>query len=297
MFSILLLDDNEKRIRQFSDSFNQHADIRLYIASSDSILKSFLLEEEFDLILADARCQFLDVLTMIPSVYDHVKLQNIPYLLCSIEKDIQIIEKAYQLGIHEYIVVPTSLNELLLRIRFHIKQSHKLKASLNKNERLASVITTDPLTKISNRMHLQTILRQALKEYPRYKKYFSLIYMRISDMPKINSIFGFTDGDKLLYDTAQFVSATIRKSDIVTRWGGGDFIIFAPNTRARDAQELTKKIDVKIKEKALLSSFNVRYSYGISEVKDGDDINIIFKRVQKALENSMANHMTNYVVI
>jgi diguanylate cyclase (GGDEF)-like protein len=170
-----------------------------------------------------------------------------------------------------------------------------LKNCLGQKERLAIVLATDQLTKVSNRMHLQTLLRQAIREHKRYQSDFSIIYFQIHDMPKINKMFGFSKGDRLLRDIAQFVSQQIRKCDVIARWGGGDFIILAPKTKADDAQVLAAKLNKALKQKTFLDSFKISINFGVTGVSKEDDVNTIIERARKALQLSFNDTTRNII--
>ena len=174
-------------------------------------------------------------------------------------------------------------------MRSHILSYQTLKKCLIQNERLAIIVATDSLTKVSNRMHLQTILFQSVKEQKRYDRIFSIIYFQITDIQKINAIYGFSKGDKLLKDVAQSVLKSLRHSDIIARWSGSDFIIFLPKSTILDADALVKKLNGHLLKEEFLKAFNTRLIYGITQVRKDDTMYSLVERANKALLHSIQN--------
>lgn len=288
-YNVVLLNDVENSLTDLVSFFNTLSDIHLEIIPSIEGFHDFTEKKTVHLILANAQCRTLDPLSICQNVRASSPLRFLPFLYLNKAKDLKSIEIAYKLGANECISTPLNFNELSLRVHNHIRQYTTLKKCLLQNEKLASIITTDSLTKVSNRMHLQTILSQAIKEFTRYERIFSIIYFQINDIQKINAIYGFKKGDKFLKDIAQFVSKHVRESDITARWGGGDFIIFAPKTRLEDCDILLKKLNDELIKESVLKVYNTKINYGITQVKKDDTIYTIVERANKALAYSLKN--------
>ena len=296
-YNIVLINDNEKELKTLIDFLNKAHDINLKIITTQKYFEEYIKENHIHLILANERCLGLDPLTLCQHIRSLSELNFLPFLYLTKTDDLKSIHNAYEIGVNECIKAPFSLDELLLKVHRYILNYEALKKCLGQNERLAIVVATDQLTKVSNRMHLQTLLTQAMREYDRYDNLFSIIYFRISDMQKINAIFGFLKGDRLLRDVAQYVSKEIRVSDVIARWGGSDFIILTPNTSLQAAKILAEKLDIKFRKKTFLQSFTTHINYGITQVAKGDNIYTITDRAKKALQISIQNHSLNIVTI
>jgi len=296
-YNIVLINDNKKELETLVDFFNKAHDIDLEIITTQKYFEEYIKENHIHLILANERCLELDPLTLCQHIRSLIELNFLPFLYLTKTDDLKNIHNAYEIGVNECIRAPFSLDELLLKVHRHVINYEALKKCLGQNERLAFVVATDQLTKVSNRMHLQTLLTQAMCEYDRYDNLFSIIYFRIGDMQKINSIFGFLKGDKLLRDVAQYISKEIRVSDVIARWGGSDFIILTPNTSLQAAKILAEKLDIKFRKKSFLQFLTTHINYGITQVAKGDNIYTLTDRAKKALQISLQNHSINIVTI
>ncbi len=296
-YNIVLINDNKKELNTLVEFFHKIHDINLEVVTTQKYFEEYIKDNHIHLILANERCLELDPLTLCQHIRSLSELNFLPFLYLSKTDDLKNIQNAYEIGVNECITSPFNLDELLLKMHRYILNYEALKKCLGQNERLAIVVATDQLTKVSNRMHLQTLLTQAMREYDRYDSFFSIIYFRISDMQKINAIFGFLQGDRLLKNIAQYIAKEIRISDVIARWGGSDFIILTPNTSLQAAKLLAEKLDVKFKKQTFINSFKTQINYGITQAAKGDNIYTLTDRAKKALQISIQNHSVNIVTI
>jgi len=97
----------------------------------------------------------------------------------------------------------------------------------------------DTLTGLHNRRFMEEELeRQELKgNLP-----LAVIMADVNGLKLANDIFGHAEGDKLLQKAAKAVKKCCRKDDLVSRWGGDEFLVILPKTSAQTAEEITRRI-------------------------------------------------------
>lgn len=97
----------------------------------------------------------------------------------------------------------------------------------------------DTLTGLYNRRFMEEELkRQELNG----KLPLAVIMADVNGLKLANDVFGHAEGDKLLKKAAEAIKKCCRKDDLVSRWGGDEFLIFLPQTSAQAAEEITKRI-------------------------------------------------------
>lgn len=101
-------------------------------------------------------------------------------------------------------------------------------------ERLKQLALYDPLTGLANRKLLDDRLRQALSDADRRERMVALLFIDLDHFKHINDSFGHGMGDKLLRAVADQLSAGLRTSDTVARFGGDEFAVVLPNIRHVD---------------------------------------------------------------
>lgn len=99
----------------------------------------------------------------------------------------------------------------------------------------------DPLTKVWNRRQLTSELEKVQSESERHKHDFALLLLDLDHFKRINDQFGHVVGDEALAHAASLIQKTVRKSDVVGRYGGEEFCIILPNTQRKEAMEVSER--------------------------------------------------------
>jgi diguanylate cyclase (GGDEF)-like protein/PAS domain S-box-containing protein len=98
-------------------------------------------------------------------------------------------------------------------------------------EELEKMALLDQLTQIGNRRYADIQLRQALNEMERYDWPFAVFFLDIDRFKHVNDSYGHAIGDMVLQMAAKTLSSTLRSSDVVSRWGGEEFVIIVRNPK------------------------------------------------------------------
>ncbi|UQZ36210.1 diguanylate cyclase [Paenibacillus sp. PK3_47] len=105
-------------------------------------------------------------------------------------------------------------------------------------DQLTQVAMTDPLTGLTNRRSLENSINQAIAA----RMPFSLIVLDIDKFKFVNDTYGHLAGDEVLKHCAHILSTSIRPGDVCSRYGGEEFIIMLPRTKAGDAYVVAERI-------------------------------------------------------
>lgn len=97
----------------------------------------------------------------------------------------------------------------------------------------------DPLTGLYNRFFFQEELKRL--DVPRQLP-LSIIMGDVNNLKLVNDAFGHETGDELLRRMASILMSACRKEDVITRWGGDEFLILLPRTPASAAREIVERI-------------------------------------------------------
>lgn len=95
----------------------------------------------------------------------------------------------------------------------------------------------DPLTGLANRMVLEERLKLALAQAARNKRLLALAFMDLDRFKPINDEMGHAVGDALLVELARRLTATVRETDTVARFGGDEFVIVLAEPESVEAVE------------------------------------------------------------
>jgi diguanylate cyclase (GGDEF)-like protein len=121
-----------------------------------------------------------------------------------------------------------------------------------------------------------------LKERILKQGMFSLILIDLDKFSEINSDKGHMTGDKILMEFYHLIDFKIKKSDIVYRWGGEEFIIIVDD-KMLDATKLAEKLRVIIETHRFYKEIKVNASFGVTEYRKFESVDDIMSRAEKAL--------------
>lgn len=110
-----------------------------------------------------------------------------------------------------------------------------------------------------------------------------MIMTDIDHFKQINDTLGHMKADELLKRLADVMRKQIRKSDIVCRFGGEEFIILLPETNLEKAKKFAVRLKAAIHSDSVLKKYHVNVSGGISQYKDKEPRKNLKERVDKAL--------------
>ena len=165
------------------------------------------------------------------------------------------------------------------------KVSNDIEELKNKFEKLASV---DSLTGLLSRMKIDETLSAEIVRFNRYQRTFSIMLLDIDFFKEINDSYGHLKGDKILVDVTKLLTANVRETDAVGRWGGDEFLIVVPDSDIGATKVLAEKLRKSIAENPSLSEAFVSVSIGVANIIPGETINEIVSRADRALYSAKA---------
>jgi len=154
-------------------------------------------------------------------------------------------------------------------------------AKSNRIHNLEQLVTTDELTKLTNRRGFFDHFEKEIDRTNRGQNNGGvLILIDMDNFKSINDTYGHDAGDMALKMVAQTLQAHIRKMDQAARLGGDEFIVSFANADAVASVDRVQKLARKLNSLTLKYEgyrIPVRASLGIQAYKKGDSVDSIFK--------------------
>jgi len=166
---------------------------------------------------------------------------------------------------------------------------HTVGAAINNSkrfERTLRISIKDDLTGIHNRRYFNERLVDELERVNRYpKEPLSLVMIDIDFFKQVNDKHGHQFGDSVLIWFAEFLSATLRKSDVVARYGGEEFAILLINTGKTQALEVADDLRRRIESLSIASTgIAITASFGIATFgEETTSVDSLVAKADKAL--------------
>ena len=277
---ILVVDDEKINLNILISLLGDKYEV--YAALNAKKALETLDKKEINLILLDIVMPSIDGFEACSILKKQAHTQDIPVIFITVESDEKTIEEAYDIGGIDFITKPFKPKELLAKVKreLHLQEMQK---------ELQLLASTDPMTKLYNRRYFTNASVHIFDLAKRNKTDLSLIMLDIDKFKSVNDTYGHKTGDDVIINLANILHTQQRKSDIVCRFGGEEFLILLPNTTLENAKIVAEKIRESVLKSTIYlnETKNIHYtvSLGVAEVDAQNETNIeeAIKRADKAL--------------
>jgi diguanylate cyclase (GGDEF)-like protein len=153
----------------------------------------------------------------------------------------------------------------------------------NKNIEYENIASTDALTGLYNRHKFYQLYLSSYKSMVQRHNNMSLILLDIDYFKKVNDIYGHNEGDKTLVQVSRTLLKILRNVDVVCRWGGKEFLLMLPTADIEHAISIAEKLRKDIEDLSIDVVGQITASFGVSQVREGEEIQDVIDRADKAL--------------
>jgi len=179
---------------------------------------------------------------------------------------------------NELIAANQELNNLTRQLNFKNRELARA------NEKITELTRIDPLTQLSNRRYFSERIEDMISLANRKSQPLSLIMIDIDHFKSINDTYGHDAGDRVLQAFAGLMKINTRKEDLVSRFGGEEFIILLPFTDILQAYDFSERIRTDLSRKNLLGNGRqITASFGVSRLMPDEGSESVLKRADRAL--------------
>jgi len=150
-------------------------------------------------------------------------------------------------------------------------------------KQLEELSITDPLTRAYNRLRFMTALEAEIRRSKRYVSSFSLVMLDIDHFKSINDDYGHDIGDQILISITELIQGQIRDTDLLSRWGGEEFMLLMTHTDGATAVEAADRIRRSLEAFPFQHVGKATASFGVTEYRPAEGSDTVLKRVDEAL--------------
>lgn len=153
----------------------------------------------------------------------------------------------------------------------------------------------DKLTGLYNRLYFEEKLLRL--DHPIYLP-LSVIVIDVNGLKLVNDVLGHFKGDELLIQVAAAIKNCCRKEDVACRWGGDEYMVLLPATKASTANQICDRIKTCC-ENVVIQGLQVSASLGVmTKEHNNQDINEVLRLAEeKMYRNKLLQHTSNRNVV
>jgi diguanylate cyclase len=181
------------------------------------------------------------------------------------------------------LVAVTYLAETLSRLRRSLKRrTEELASALT---RIQDMATHDELTQLANRRQMLQTLEEEAQRRDRSGEPLCIAVIDLDYFKRINDTLGHAAGDTVLRQFAERALACLRRSDLLARWGGEEFLLLLPRTSIEAAQSVLERMRAQpgVAPGDPATAMRVTFSAGLAASPAGEDVELAIERADKAM--------------
>ena len=194
----------------------------------------------FDLMVLSLGISEEDPLQLASSLRAADATHDVPLLLLGDTGERERLQRGFDLGANDWLLLPLDPHELRARARNQIRRKlyqDRLRADLGQAIELAVI---DPLTGLYNRRYLMRHLRNLVEQNPAPR--LALMLIDVDFFKSVNDAYGHAAGDRALRAVADTLRTSIRAFDTLARYGGEEFVVIMPGSVTEQAQAAAERL-------------------------------------------------------
>jgi diguanylate cyclase (GGDEF)-like protein len=164
-----------------------------------------------------------------------------PVVFLSSYSDESTLSRIAATGSYGYLMKPFRAPELRASLALAFRR-------LELDVKMQQEALTDELTGLHNRRGFHVLAEQHLKVASRAAQRVMLVFADLNGMKVVNDTHGHEAGDRLLIDAARALRRAFRRSDIVARFGGDEFVVLLVDPDLSAPQVIERRVHASVQE-------------------------------------------------
>ncbi|MGJ8559285.1 MAG: PleD family two-component system response regulator [Litorimonas sp.] len=293
------IQDRKGRVLLIGDESGQPARIARMIGDTHEVVVECdpaeavrKAKSNFDLVIVSLIAKSFDGLRLCASLRFSAETRDTPILVVGDADDQPTFVKAYDLGVNDSIMRPVETQELRARMTTLLRRKFTADSlKENFNEDLEMVIS-DPLTGLGNRRFFDRQVEPLFDTLKEGGSDFSILVFDIDHFKRVNDMLGHDMGDQVLKEVAARIVTNMRAVDIVSRYGGEEFMIAMPDTSQDEAFLAADRVRQSMAGTPIFvdgQGLSITMSCGVAQVVPGEQLREVFRRADTALYHAKRN--------
>jgi two-component system cell cycle response regulator len=297
---VMIIDDDNMQAEQIKIKLKElDIDVIIVPEASDAVYRSE--QEEFDLIMVSTRLRSGNGMHLCTHLRSQEKTRYTPLLIIIEDDDTDLLIKALDMGINDYLFSPIDSNEVIARAKIQVRRKKYQNALQESQAESLEMAIKDGLTSLYNRRYSDSHIKRLLANSKQNGKPLAVALLDVDHFKSVNDSYGHQSGDEILKELSERFMSSVRPTDLVARYGGEEFIIIMPNTSLKSAVSVAQRIRSVVEDKEFRlpvepGKIHKTVSIGLALAKDDDTAQDLINRADKALYQ-VKNNGRNQVAV
>jgi len=255
----ILVVDGEERYRRVLLKLLESCGYDVTIRASGAAALRAYLQRVFPLVITDIEIPDMTGIELLQQI-KKINMQT-EIIVINNYASLDTAIAAMRSGAYDYLVKPLRDREVICNAAHRALEKYRLqkqnfnliqalkqhnKALESANKRLKKLATHDDLTGLFNHRYFQQRILLEIDRAQRYPESFSILFIDLDDFKCYNDTNGHLEGDRLLKDLSALFLRGFRKTDVVARYGGDEFVVILPETPKNHARRIAAKLHRRV---------------------------------------------------
>ncbi|GAB6051862.1 PleD family two-component system response regulator [Magnetospira thiophila] len=239
--NLVVVEDSPIEARTLASSLAEDGHNLVFIKTVTEACGSTVFQEA-DLAIISLDVEDEDPLRLCSVLRSAESTRLMPILLVGGEHDMARLVRSLDIGVNDYLVRPLDKVELKARVRSQVRRKRyqeRLRTNFLQNLSLA---VTDTLTGLHNRRYLESHMSTLVNRARESGRPLSVLMIDVDHFKQVNDVHGHPAGDVVLRELANRIARNVRGFDLVTRYGGEEFLVLMPDTDLTVAQSVAERL-------------------------------------------------------
>ena len=280
---IIVVEDHPLRAKKLADALHMH-EVEIITDPVEAIRAS---KGKVDLVIVSLVSDNFDGLRVCASLRFNVESREVPILVIDDPENQARMVRAYDIGVNDTVMRPVEKQELSARVSTQLRRkfyADSLRENFNEN---LEMVVADPLTGLGNRRYFDRSIEPLIEAlHSRTKTPYTIILFDIDHFKRVNDILGHDMGDHILKEVAARLVTNMRAVDIVSRYGGEEFMIAMPDTSEEAGHAAADRVRALIAGTPIYvdgEALTITMSAGVAQARRDEAIRDVQKRADTAL--------------
>lgn len=255
-YSVLIIDDDEILAETYALAL-EGAGMRASVVTNPTSALDQMNPRSPDLVLMDMQMPGASGIEVAQVIRQSRRYLSLPIVFLSAEKDPARQMAARKVGGDDFIAKPVDPRRLVSLVRMRAERAVALRSMMDR----------DSLTGLLNHGRFKDRLAHELDRCRRSGAEINLALIDLDRFKQVNDIYGHTSGDRVLRALSHTLTAGLRRTDVVGRYGGEEFGVILMDTQPHLSRSVLDRIRCSFAELRFESegrSFGVSFSAGLA---------------------------------